>query len=677
MEKKDCQCLLFIFVLFLINLFLFKSKMIALYIDFGKEIYFAKAIAQGGVLYKDVLALFGPFAYLLNALFVKLFGAYIKTFYVVGAVNALLILTGIYALSREFLSRVTSFAVTIFVMYFCCFNAHVMNYLTPYSYGVVYGLCAVVYSVLLFVKYLKKQDVRSLYAGMFLAGIAASCKYEFVLPAAVMLVFAAVAVFCSSAAASVKTPASVNAGNCENGADNDNHRGVMFWLLAKSVACFLIVPVACLFVLLFQGISAKELFDYFVLWLNFASGADMKEYYTGTFYFSLPYFTFALKSFAVVIAALAGVYGVFAGMELAAGKIKSGVFSGEEPAAKLATEPAAELATEPAVGKIKPGKFKQTSYLADWITGAALLAVHAIVFLSAVVLLIAGFKFDRIIINFTFCALPMVLATLALIKIKPLIKEKERDLPVLFLAAASLAAGAKVFFFVNVIQYGRYFLPLILLALVVVLKKYYFGGKDPKDLLAVPGFCANSLTPCSDSNSLTPCPDNDSQSQERAKPFDKTLIFFLLFMSVVSFEYNLSCLKVLNHKISSPYGTVYKDEASAKVFNTILDTVNKYTTPDDTVVVLQEGLLINFLSGRKADKYNYLIPSLLNLYGEDNVVNHFSETKPEMFVILTSAEDKALICNGWGYNICGYVSKNYRLVQEIRADKLILIFKKI
>ena len=157
----------------------------------------------------------------------------------------------------------------------------------------------------------------------------------------------------------------------------------------------------------------------------------------------------------------------------------------------------------------------------------------------------------------------------------------------------------------------------------------------------------------------------------------KTVVFFLLLLGTVSFAGNLNTLRYLNTKISTPYGTVYKDEASAKVFNTILDTVNKLTAPDDTVVVLQEGLLINFLSGRKADKYNYLIPSLLNLYGEDKVVNQYMSSSPEMFIILTSPNDKALICNGWGYKICGFINKNYRLVQTIKADNLILIFKKM
>ena len=155
------------------------------------------------------------------------------------------------------------------------------------------------------------------------------------------------------------------------------------------------------------------------------------------------------------------------------------------------------------------------------------------------------------------------------------------------------------------------------------------------------------------------------------------LTYFLLLMSIAAFWNSLGYLRFNNYKITSQYGTIYKDEASAKVFNVILDSINKLTKKDDTVVVLQEGLMINFLSGRRADKYNYLIPALLELYGEENVVAQYKKTSPEMFIVFTSPDDKTLICNGWGYKICGFISKNYKLVQTIKAEKLILIFKKI
>ena len=552
--RKEYKPLVILFILFLINIFLFKYKMVDLYIDFGKEIYLPKAIEQGGVLYKDVLAVFGPFAYLYNAVLVKLFGATIKTYYIWGCINAFFIMFWIYILSREFFAKLLSFAITFFVLYFCCFNPDVMNFVTPYSYGMVYGLCAVIYAAVFFVKYLKSDKNIYLYSSAFLCGLAAVNKYEFVLPFFVILLFLFI-----------------------------KHTNI--FKILKALACFVIMPILCICFLFLQGLSVSEFINYLDIWFRFANSADMKAYYTGTFYFSFRYFLIALKSFVFSFILLTLVYWLNRGI----------------------------------ASFCKNNQNKEA-------------VLYACLFVICFVL---GFLHSQVLINCIFYSIAMVLFLLTVIKIK----DVNKNLPVLFISIFALATGLKSFFFVMINQYGRYFLPLLIIALIVLLKDFYF--KNTKEI------------------------------------FVKTAVFFLFLMGTVAFGANIRLLHYLDTEISTPYGTVYKDEVSAKVFNTILDTVNKTTRPDDTVVVLQEGLLINFLSGRKADRYNYLIPSLLKLYGENNVVNHFQEVRPELFIIITSPDDKTLICNGWGYQICGFVRKNYRLVQTINADKLILIFKKI
>lgn len=552
--KKEYKLILILLFLFLINVFIFQNKMTALYIDFGKEIYLSKAIAQGGVLFKDVLAIFGPFAYLFNALVVKLSGAKLNTFYVVGSFNAFLIICAIYALSREFLSKLTSFAIAFFVLYYCCFVPHVMNFVTPYSYGMVYGLCATLYSALFFVKYLKSEKNVFLYSASFLCGLAAVNKYEFILPFLIIVLFLLL--------------------------KNRDYLKVL-----KAFAFFLIMPVFCVALLFIQGLTLTEFLNYLDIWFKFANSSSMKNYYTGTFYFSVQYFVIALKSFVFSAVFLTVIYMMIKGIDIIA-------------------------------------KNKKALSISLYVLAFTLFAL-------------SGYVYSKIFTYFVFCSAAMAVFVLAVFKIK----EFNKNLPLFFVCIFSLAVGLKSFFFVQINQYGRYFLPLLVISLIILLKEYYF--KNTKEI------------------------------------YIKTVVFFLLLLGTVSFAGNLNTLRYLNTKISTPYGTVYKDEASAKVFNTILDTVNKLTAPDDTVVVLQEGLLINFLSGRKADKYNYLIPSLLNLYGEDKVVNQYMSSSPEMFIILTSPNDKALICNGWGYKICGFINKNYRLVQTIKADNLILIFKKM
>lgn len=552
--KREYKFFLVLTVLFAANILLFRYKMIDLYIDFGKEIYLAKAIAQGGVLYKDVLALFGPFAYLFNAGIVKIFGANLTNFYTAGCINAFLIITGIYALCREFLEKVVSFSIAVFVLYFCCFTPEVMNYIMPYSYAMVYGLCAAIFAAVFFVKYLKSEKSAYLYVSSFLCGLAAANKYEFILPFAIVILFLII------------------------------KRKNIFKIL-KSLVCFALMPALCAVILYMQGLNIKDFVNYMDIWFKFANSSDMKAYYTGTFYFSLRHFFVAIKSFLFSFLLLTIFY--------------------------------------------------QTVKLTENICVCNTQKRRVIYVCFLLACFICAAKYLQVLINFVFYPAAMVLCLLLILKIKDVYKST----PVLFVSIFSLIVGLKSFFFVQINQYGRYFLPLFIIALVIVLKDFYFKNTQ--------------------------------------KVFLKTVVFFMVFMSIAGFAANWQTLKTLDTKIETRYGIVYKDAASAKIFNTMLDTVDKLTSPKDTVVVLQEGLMVNFLSGRNSDKYNYIIPSLLELYKEDNVVAHYIKTKPAMFIVLTSPEDKTFICNGWGYKICGFISQNYQLVQTIKADKLILIFKKI
>ena len=456
--KKEYKTFLILLILFLINIFLFKYKMTDLYIDFGKEIYLPKSISQGGVLYKDVLALFGPFAYLFNALIIKLFGVSIKTYTAVGAVNAILLIYGLYALSREFCDKFLSFAITFFILYFCCFNPDVMNFVTPYSYGMVYGLCAIIFAALFFVKYLKSDKNIFLYISSFLCGLAAANKYEFILPALVIFICLLV-------------------------------KRTNILKMLKATVCFLAMPILCVCILILQGLSFPDFINYIDIWLKFANSSDMKAYYTGTFFFSLKYFFIALKSFVFSFVILAFIYWLNRGID--------------------------------AVSKNNRAKY----------------ALYILLFLICTA---AGIFYSQVLINFVFYSAAMVLFVLTVIKIKDIFK----NLPILFISLFSLAAGIKSFFFVQINQYGRYFLPLLILALIIILKDFYF--------------------------------------KNTRKTFVYTVMFFLFLMGTAAFCSNLQTLKLLDTKISTPYGSVYTDKISAKVFSTMLDTVDKMTQPQDT-----------------------------------------------------------------------------------------------
>lgn len=550
---QEHRPLLILTLLFLVNVFLFKYKMTELYMDFGKEAYLSKAVLDGGVIYKDLLPLFGPFAYLLNAVVMKIFGVHLTVLYLAGALNAYFLMVLLYIISRNFLSKTISTLICIFVLYNCAFVPHLMNYLTPYSYGVVYGMSAVMLSVVLFLNYLKTNNKAPMYLSLLFAGVAAANKYDFFVYGAFVLFYC---VF-----------------------KNRNPKTV-----ALSVLSLAAVPLIITAFLFMQGLTFTEFFNYVVFWLKFASSSDIKDYYTGTFYFSSKYFLIMLKSLGISAVLFAAVF--YAAM----------LFE-----------------------KIKNAKLKYSAYA---------LLCGGLYYLF--------YTYNIFVLMCVPNSLTFVVSILLIVKIKDIIKNEA----VFFLCASAILVGIKTYFYLLMNQYGRYFLPLLLVSLLVVLFDFYF--------------------------------------KEKTKPYLKnTVIIMLVLMSVLRLVVSNELFEVRTAKIQTDTGIVLREGPEAQVYNSIIRTIDIITDKNDTVVALPEAPLINFLTGRKSDTYNYLIPVLVRLYGEQNIINHYKNAAPEAFVILTDENDQGAFCRSWGTGICSWVGQNYRIVQTIKADKLILILQKI
>lgn len=85
---------------------------------------------------------------------------------------------------------------------------------------------------------------------------------------------------------------------------------------------------------------------------------------------------------------------------------------------------------------------------------------------------------------------------------------------------------------------------------------------------------------------------------------------------------------------------------------------------DDTVVVLPEGAMINFLSGRKSNnKYYYLIPVNVELFGEKKIIEDFVSNPPEYFVIDNMEFNQFNSGSMWTYmaDLFRFIESNYDL----------------
>ena len=575
--KREYKYLILIFVLFLLNVVLFNGKMTNLHTDLGRELYYSKFVSEGGVLYRDMFNTFlCPFSYLFNGLVLKFFPAKFSTFYALGAVNTLVILTCVFFICKKFLSSFLSCAVTVFVMYYCCFYAGLMNYFLPYSYAMVYGLGACFVSVFLMLQYLdskgggaadceaKNLSLTStgksanqslakgknlfLYGAFFFGGIAFSNKYEFAFYAVLLFLVLFL--------------------------NREKFLKIIYCALS-----FLFVPAICFLALIFQGLGLSDFYNYFLIFKEFVHQPYLKQVYATTFFFEPASVLFLLKTFAVSLVVFYVLYKFF-----------------------------------------------------DTASKKTILSKAGFWILCAVLLFSAVFSFKAM--NFWcydfFSYLPLFLAALLIFKIK----EIKKDKGLLFLGAAAVLTSLKSFWLLSTNFYGRYFLPLVLIAAIVVLKRVLYG-EIPSDT-------------------------------KNTEAFDRAVCFVLIFLSFAAFRLNAVALVLKNTPLKTPAGTVMTTKTEAGTYKKLADYISKNTKNSEKIVVLSASPMLNFMTDRESlNFYSYFDEAVAGAYTAEIIIKKFEQTGPNYFVVFDSSKEKNAYCGGYGKEICKWLEKNCTLEKNI------------
>lgn len=223
-----CNCILLAIIVFC-GWLIFRGHYSNILTDVGREMLFPEAVMKRNVLYKDILCIYFPLAYQLNALAYLIFGASIQTLELCGLFNITLFVLSFFLLSKEFLNEKLSFVLALTVLISSAFNGTLFNMILPYSTGFTYGITASVITILLAVKYIKTGKFFFLARSYLFCGIAFTFKGEFglILPVLIYLSFFA-------------KPCGAKK-NCIN------------------TICFTITPIVSLGVLLAQGLAMEEI----------------------------------------------------------------------------------------------------------------------------------------------------------------------------------------------------------------------------------------------------------------------------------------------------------------------------------------------------------------------------------------------------------------------------------
>ncbi len=155
--------------------------------DCFREAIIPEAMLDGKVLYRDILNLYPPFAYQVNALLFKVFGCNLNVLYVVGIACGATILTFLYKLVKKYSSEITAFVATLTVMELFTFRICVKNsasWIFPYSYSFLYaftfcfvGICV----YLLMKKNPENEHFKTMMAVSLLIGFSIASKWDFLL----------------------------------------------------------------------------------------------------------------------------------------------------------------------------------------------------------------------------------------------------------------------------------------------------------------------------------------------------------------------------------------------------------------------------------------------------------------------------------------------------------------
>lgn len=153
---------------------IFCGKFGDLMVDSYREIYISQELLNGKCLYKDIFVIYPPLAYLINALFIKLFGNALNTLQVLGLFSTMGIIFYTYQIAKIFLNKFYPSVICCFLISGLVLSPNVFNAFLPYSYGILYGTFFILSAIFFALK--KKYPLSYLFYSL-----AILCKYEFFL----------------------------------------------------------------------------------------------------------------------------------------------------------------------------------------------------------------------------------------------------------------------------------------------------------------------------------------------------------------------------------------------------------------------------------------------------------------------------------------------------------------
>ncbi len=529
----------------LFGFFAFKGHYGNILTDFGREMLFPKAILDGKVLYKDILGIYFPLAYQINALGYKFFGINLSVLEFLGLINTFIFSISLYLLSKEFLKSSFSLLFSITITVCAAFNGSLFNLLLPYSSSMSYGATAYVISVLFLIKYIKQNKIIYINTAFLAAGFALACKSEFGILFIILLLSSVII------------------------------KPVSFKINILNFLLYFLFPAISLVALFIQGLSIQNLLS---------AVTFMKKFFT-------------TDSMLYHISRTGGIFGIQDIFLYFKCLVCNLIFFGIS---------------------FLLFKFIAKKNTVLYIISALLSAILA----------------NKTNVSIHTVLLPLLIFGILIFNYKRLYQNK--SLFVLIISA--LALNIRTFWSLILTLYGMFTAPVLVLSFIVLLFEYLPEFKDFK--------------------------------KDDLKKFTVFILFsYLIFFTWFAiYQKNKNNTPLITNK-----GKIYLVKNQTETLSAALKYIEMYTCKKDKILVLPEGMAINFFADRPVD---YLMPMADRLYfdaiGENNVLENLKSADYEIVFVI-----KGYGLTNFGkpylYNdenkIIKYLNETYKLDWEMKYSE--------
>ncbi len=212
-----------------------------------------------------------------------------------------------------------------------------------------------------------------------------------------------------------------------------------------------------------------------------------------------------------------------------------------------------------------------------------------------------------------------------------------KDKIVVLVSIAGVLAAMKSFFLINLNVFGTFLIPLLLLVNLV-----FVFDKLPKSIKFI-----------------------------SEKPWRQTLFAVLFILGIVFLLKNLNYVTNWHiHPIETDRGRIFTANKWGESINQLINFINQEIPPEKKFIVMPEGQMINFLTGRESPSwFHAYTPHFVEKFDE-RIITDIKQNQPDYIFITNQETDDyyySYFCGDYGKNICEYVRKKYKYKGRIES----------